>query len=176
MTSNPRTLVLSWGNPGRGDDGLGPALTNMIGDRVGAGTSVGSDYQLQIEDAAEAACFDRVVFVDADRAGPEPFSCRRLFPAENGLSFTSHSVTPGALLTLTRELFGREPEAWIVGIRGYDFDTFEETLSLRARTNLAATADYLRHALDDGRFEDRPVAGRRESRCDGRPADPEDVT
>ncbi|MCP4201466.1 MAG: hydrogenase maturation protease [bacterium] len=172
---NFRTLVLGWGNPGRGDDGLGPALAGIIEAQADDGLTVESDYQLQVEDAAEIARHDRVVFVDADRSGPEPFSCRRLAPAETGLSFTSHSVSPEALLKLTGELFGREPETWLVGIRGYDFDTFDETLSPRARANLAATAGFLSDALRDGCFEERPGPGRSESTCGGRPADSEDV-
>ncbi len=170
---NSRTLVLGWGNPGRGDDGLGPALAGIIEAQAGDGLTVESDYQLQVEDAAEIARHDRVVFVDADRSGPEPFSCRRLAPAETGLSFTSHSVSPGALLKLAGELFGKEPEAWLVGIRGYAFDTFDETLSSRACVNLAATADFVRSALHDGRFENLPGPGQRESTWGGRAADPE---
>ena len=151
------TLVLGWGNPGRGDDGLGPALAELLGERA-PGVEVDSDYQLQVEDAAECAASRRVIFVDADRSGPEPFSCRRLTAATSGLSFTSHSVSPAGLLALTRELFGREPEAWVVGVRGYEFDSFHEGLSRRARANLDAAADYLSSALRAGRLEEVPPA------------------
>ena len=92
------TLVLGWGNPGRGDDGLGPALAELLGEGAPAGVEVESDYQLQVEDAAEVAGSERVIFVDADRTGPEPFSCSRLAPATSASSFSSHSVSPGGLL------------------------------------------------------------------------------
>ncbi len=141
------TLVLGWGNPGRGDDGLGPALTELLEERLPGRIEVESDYQLQVEDAADCAGHRRVVFVDADRSGPEPFSCRRLEAADSPLSFSSHSVSPGGLLAITRELFGSEPEAWVVGVRGYEFDEFHEGLSGRARANLEAAADYLSDAL-----------------------------
>jgi hydrogenase maturation protease len=150
------TLVLGWGNPGRGDDGLGPALAELLGERAIAGVEVESDYQLQVEDAADCARHERVIFVDADRSGLEPFSCRRLAPTTSALSFSSHSVSPGGLLALTRELFGREPEAWLVGVRGYEFDSFHEGLSRRARTNLNAAADYLGSALRTGRLGEVP--------------------
>ena len=152
------TLVLGWGNPGRGDDGLGPALAELVGERAAGRVDVESDYQLQIEDAAQCAGHRRVIFVDADRSGPEPFSCRRLAPAASGFGFTSHSIAPSGLLALTRRLFDREPEAWLVGVRGYDFDTFHEGLSRRARANLAAAADYLSAALAAGRLEEVPRA------------------
>jgi hypothetical protein len=59
-------------------------------------------------------------------------------------------------LALTRELFGHQPEAWLVGVRGYEFDSFHEGLSQRARANLAAAADYLRSALRTGRLDEVP--------------------
>ena len=151
-----RTLVLGWGNPGRGDDGLGPALAELLGERELGGIEVDSDYQLQVEDAAECASHERVVFVDADRTGPEPFSCRRLAPSTSGMSFSSHSVSPGGLLALTRQLFGREPEAWLVGVRGYEFDSFHEGLSRQARANLTAAVDYLGPALRAGQLAEIP--------------------
>jgi hydrogenase maturation protease len=152
------TLVLGWGNPGRGDDGLGPALTGLLDERLAGRVDTESDYQLQVEDAAECAQHRRVIFVDADRVGVEPFSCRRLAPATARLSFSSHSVSPGGLLALTRELFGHEPEAWLVGVRGYRFDSFHEGLSRRASANLTAAADYLCAALDHGRLREVPPA------------------
>jgi len=147
MTVSPRTLILGWGNPGRRDDGLGPALVHLVANRSIDGLTLETDYQLQIEDAADVARFERVIFVDADRCGPEPFSCRRIAPADSGLGFSSHSVSPEALLALTRDLFDRQPEAWLLGIRGYEFDELQEGLSPRAEENLSAAAMYLTSSL-----------------------------
>ena len=150
--SAPRTLVLAWGNPGRGDDGLGPAFADLLGAYAGFSLTVDSGYQLQVEDAAEIARHDRVLFVDADRAGEGPFRFQRLAPAAGVPSFTTHSVAPGELLGLARSLFGAEPEAWLLGIRGYHFDEFVEELSAPARANLAAAAGFVREAIRDGAF------------------------
>ncbi len=154
MTAAPKTLLLAWGNPGRGDDGLGPAVARWAAEESREGLTVESDYQLQIEDAAEVARHDRVVFVDADRAGPGPFSCSRVRPAQSGLGFTSHSVSPAALLALSRQLFGHAPEAWLVAIRGYDFDRFDESLSSGARANLAEATRFLDAALPNGSLDE----------------------
>jgi hydrogenase maturation protease len=150
------TLVLAWGNPGRLDDGLGPAFAERATGWLLRDVVVQSDYQLQVEDAHEAALYQRVVFVDADRTGPEPFRFERLRPLESGIGFSTHSVSPGAVLALARDLFGAEPEAWLVGIRGYTFDEFGERLSDRARANLDAAANYLQRALNSGNFENPP--------------------
>ncbi len=158
MKVSPKTLMLGWGNQGRRDDGLGPELIRVLGRRSLPGLTLDSGYQLQVEDAYEVARYPRVIFVDADRAGPEPFSFRRLLPAAQSLGFSSHSVTPGGLLALTRELFGRLPEAWLLGIRGYELDCFDENLSAPARKNLDAAVDFVVAAFEAGHFDEMPAA------------------
>ncbi len=176
MSARRGVLLLAWGNPGRGDDGLGPALAaRVLEDQRFEGLRVESDYQLCIEDAAEIARHDCVLFVDADRAGPGPFSWRRLEPTDSGLSFSSHSVTPGALLALSGQLFGREPTAWLLGIRGYEFDAFEEGLSPRAQENLAAAVAFLGDAHRSGRLGSAPRLRDRQPGSDGRRGEREDA-
>jgi hypothetical protein len=51
------------------------------------------------------------------------------------------------VLALAKDLFGAEPETWLLGIRGYEFNEFGEGLSARAATNLAAAMDWARGAL-----------------------------
>ena len=147
-------LLIGFGNPGRLDDGLGPALAERIERLALANVTADSDYQLTVEDAAEAARHDVVIFADADVGGPEPFYVRRLSPSGGTLSFSTHSVTPAAVLTLARELFRAEPEGYLLGIRGYEFDEFGERLSEGAAENLEAAATYLAAALESGKIEE----------------------
>jgi len=147
-------LVIGFGNPGRLDDGLGPALAARIETLGLPNVTVDSDYQLTVEDAAEAARHDVVIFADADVGGPEPFYVRRLSPSGGTLSFSTHSVTPAAVLTLARELFRSEPQGFLMGIRGYEFNEFGERLSERAMENLEAAATSLAAALETGRIEE----------------------
>jgi hydrogenase maturation protease len=143
-------LLIGYGNPGRLDDGLGPELARRIEKRNLPGVTVDANYQLSVEDAAEAAKADVVIFADADTTGPEPFSVRRIRGGDRPLSFSSHSVAPDAVLALARDLFGREPEAWLVGIRGYAFDEFGERLSDGAKRNLDAAVEHLTAAIENG--------------------------
>ncbi|MEO8195881.1 MAG: hydrogenase maturation protease [Thermoanaerobaculia bacterium] len=154
------TLVLAWGNPGRRDDGLGPSFASAVGALGLPRVAVESQYQLQVEDAMQLAAFRRVWFVDADRCGDEPFLVRRVEPEAGGIGFTSHSISPGRLLALARDLFGAEPEAWLMGIRGYDFDRFGEGLSPRARANLALAVDFARDALGEDEVGGEGTAAR----------------
>ncbi len=148
MTRAATTLILGWGNPGRVDDGLGPAFIEAISKLAPPGIVLDSDYQLTVENAAEVARYDRVLFVDADRCGPEPFTMTKLEPCVSGVSFSTHSVTPGAVLSLCRDLFDAAPEAWVLGIRGYEFDRFGEGLSPGARVNLDRAVDFIRTSFE----------------------------
>ena len=155
MTPAPTTLILGWGNPGRGDDGLGPAFVDAFARLALPGVVVDADYQLTVEDSEEVARHRRVVFVDADRRGSAPFRMRRVRPGTPALGFSTHSVAPASVLTLSRDLFAREPEAWLLGIRGYAFDEFGEGLSNGARDNLARAVEFLRAPVESGSFRSR---------------------
>lgn len=141
-----RILLIGYGNPGRLDDGLGPALVEAIEAMQVPGVSVDSDYQLTVEDAKAAADHEVVVFADADMAGPEPFSFRRVEPVA-ALSFSSHSVSPGTVVGLARELFGSDVRGYVLGIRGYEFNEFGESLSPRAKANLAEAIRFMERTL-----------------------------
>src|SRR5437660_7041604 len=119
-----RILVLGYGNPGWQDDGLGPAAAEAL-QRLGIpGMAVENNYQLNIEDAADAAEHACVLFLDAAVSGPEPFQVREVWPAGE-VAFTSHIVKPEVILAICRKHFGRAPRAWLVGIRGYEFELQE---------------------------------------------------
>ena len=149
-----RVLLIGFGNPGRLDDGLGPALACKLENAGLRGLTVESNYQLTVEDAAAVAEHDTVLFVDADIAGPEPFWVKRIRPASRDLGFSTHSIEPRAVLALARDLFHAEPEAWLMGVRGYEFNEFGEKLSPKARANLAAALDYVTSAVREGAFRE----------------------
>jgi len=160
-----KVLVIGYGNPGRLDDGLGPALAARLEALELPGVTVDADYQLTVEDAAAVAAHDVVVLVDADTSGAGPFHFERLAPTPR-LGFSSHSVSPGALLALAEDLFGARPEAWALGIRGYDFNEFGERLSERAQANLEAATAFVVNALHSRAFRRTPDELARSSEAD----------
>jgi hydrogenase maturation protease len=141
----PRVLVLGYGNPGRQDDGLGPALAAEIEVLGWPGVTVCDNYQLVIEDAVDIAEHDVVWFVDAARDGCEPCEARRLSPAFD-VTFSSHLVKPETLLAIAEQYYGKSPEAWLLGIRGYEFE-FLEGLTDRASSNLAVALALIRDRI-----------------------------
>jgi hydrogenase maturation protease len=145
-------LLIGYGNPCRQDDGLGPAVAAAMEAARIPGLEVDSDYQLQVEDAHAMAGREVVVFADADATGREPFSFRRVEPG-GAESFSTHSVRPPAVVGLARDLFGSRARAYLLGIRGYEFEMYEEKLTDKAAANLEAALGFLEPMLRTGAFE-----------------------
>jgi len=142
-----RVFVLGYGNPGRLDDGLGPAFAERIRALGIPGVTTDVDYQLNVEDAAALAEQDLILLADASVDAPEPFSLQPLKPESSGLGFSSHSLSAGALLGMTAELFDAHPAAFLLGIRGHEFNAFGEQLSERAQANLNAAIAHIEPLL-----------------------------
>ncbi len=142
-----KILILGYGNPGRQDDGLGPALIKALEDKgVDAGDGVNnvtldSDYQLNIEYALDLAKNDVVIFVDASVTAGEPFEFTEIGPSEE-VSFTTHSMSAESLLGLTSDLMETPLKAYQLAIRGYSFE-FEEGLTAEARNNLTDAVNFI---------------------------------
>lgn len=150
-STEPGILVIGFGNPGRADDGLGPALAEALLERDLAGVDVRIDYQLAVEHAADVAAARVVIFVDATvDPGCRPFALERLHP-EPGLDFTSHALAPARVLALAGELFGASPTAWLLTIGGECFDPFREGLSATGRANLEGALEFVLGMLPAGR-------------------------
>jgi hydrogenase maturation protease len=144
----PRILVLGYGNPGRQDDGLGPAVAAGIDGLGWANVTAYDNYQLTIEDALDVAAHEIVWFVDAAKTGPTPYVVQGLSPAAT-IEFTSHIVRPEAVLAIARQCYGAAPQAFLLAVRGYGFE-FVEALTPAAADNLNAALAMLTeriHAL-----------------------------
>ena len=136
------TLVIGYGNPGRGDDGLGPALADRLAAMRLPGVEVLVDFQLKPEHALRLADSRRVIFADAAMNLSAPFRLSPLAPAETG-DMTSHAMPPGVLLALARDLVGARPEAHVLAIGGEAFGQMHDGLSATARRNLDAALAHL---------------------------------
>ena len=145
-------LVIGYGNPGRQDDGLGPALAEAVERLRLPGVTVETDYQLTVEDAAAAAAHRYVVFADASVKGREPFDFRPVHP-EAHTSFSTHSLEPEVVLALARDLFRADTRGYALGIRGYRFNEFGERLSDEAQDNLATALRFIVPVLTNCTFD-----------------------
>ena len=130
-----KILLFGYGNPGRGDDALGPELVARIAHLQLDDVECQSDMQLQIEHVTDMVGCERILFVDADMSCTEPF-CFSEISARKDDSYTSHAMTPVALLHAYRQVYVEDaPPAFLLRIRGYDF-ALGDRLSDRASIHL----------------------------------------
>jgi hydrogenase maturation protease len=126
----PAVLVIGYGNPQRGDDGVAWKVLDSL-----RATHPRPDapplhlkrvHQLTPELAEPASRARAVIFVDA-RANAQPgtVSCEPVRPAANSTSLT-HSLSPQAVLLYAERLFGRVPRAAVVTVGGTAFEHGEE--------------------------------------------------
>jgi hydrogenase maturation protease len=131
----PRSLlVIGFGSTIRSDDGLGPALVGRVGDS-GTGFDVISAHQLDFDMIEAVHAHDVVLFVDASRDGTAgDVRCRRVACDPAG-AILAHHLTPQALLTVVRQLWGSAPEAWLITVTGESF-ALGDRLSSRLEVRL----------------------------------------
>ena len=140
-----RVLVIGYGNPGRRDDGLGPRLAETVAGWEVPGVDAAWDYQLNVEHAADVARAGVVLFIDAAREADEPFGLYRTGPS-GATHFSTHSMPPEAVLDTCREVYGAVPPAFILALKGDDFEMGED-LTPAAETRLARAEEFLRAVL-----------------------------
>lgn len=146
------TLLIGYGNPAHGDDGLGQVFAEHMAERRLEGLSVQADYQITADHALDMAQHDCVVFADALLTGDAPFEFGEIIdPKPETLG--SHSVSPSAALALCSLLFNAEPRTFVLGIRGEKFGDIAEGLSTTAITNLGQAEVFFERwytSIDDG--------------------------
>jgi hydrogenase maturation protease len=145
----PPSLVFGWGNLSRGDDALGPLFIEQLREAWSADSGVEclEDYQLQIEHALDLVGRQRVLFVDASLTCPAPFEVTPLRAVQDA-SFTTHAMSPQALLQVYQQLRGEAPPpCTLLAIRGESFELGEPP-SAAALANLAAALTWAHTWLD----------------------------
>lgn len=137
----PALLVLGWGNLSRGDDALGPlcvaALREQLPAQLRDQIEFLDEYQLQVEHALDLVGRARVLLIDASLDCAAPFHVSTPQPRRDS-SFTSHALSPEALLQVFADLQGHAPPpATLLAIRGEAFE-LGEPMSAAAQTHLDA--------------------------------------
>jgi hydrogenase maturation protease len=145
------TLIFTYGNPSRGDDGLGTAMFELLEhdkqcshelDKVDLLT----DYQLQIEHSLDLEHRECVLFIDASISAEAPYEFHQLQP-ERDISYTTHAMSPVSVLDVYQQINQRKPPpSYVLTIRGYEFG-LGQALSEQAELNLQQGYDFIRQLL-----------------------------
>jgi hydrogenase maturation protease len=144
-------LIYGYGNPGRQDDGLGNAFVDKFEEWVKIkgweGFTFDSNYQLNIEDAEAIRDKDLVIFVDASTEDIEDFILTPVSESSK-VAFTTHAATPGYIVKLCTDLFSKNPAAYLLHIKGYQWD-FKEGIGEKAMANLELAMNAMKEKLAD---------------------------
>jgi hydrogenase maturation protease len=149
--TTPRVLVIGFGNPIRGDDALGPLVAERLAEKQNTGSWPAPDVEVLVrhsltpELASDLAAVARAVFLDAAVDGPVgAVVCRAVAPSPAGPVPDPHCSDVAGLLALTRQLYGRAPEAFLVSFRGVCFDFADRRLSPSVAAAVDAMAETAR--------------------------------
>jgi hydrogenase maturation protease len=113
-------LVIGYGNPLRGDDGVGwHAVEGLVRDGAIGDTRALTRHQLTPELAADVAGATAVVFVDARADDGGAVRVDLVVPEAGAPGVPgawTHHMTPGALVAMAGDLYGHTPRAWLVTV------------------------------------------------------------
>jgi len=148
MRKKEKIIILGFGNPDRGDDGVAWHVLAGIAKRFGQplayeGIESGLvnlskdihlwfNLQLIPEVAEELAAYQQAIFIDAHTAEiKEEIKISPIEPEFQNSPFTHH-LTAASCLSLSKTLYGKYPKSILVSIRGYDF-SFSHDLSQKTK-------------------------------------------
>ena len=144
MSALPPILLFGYGNPGCGDDALGPLLLEAIAAQDLPGVECQTDMQLQVEHITDLVGREYVLFMDADMSCAAPYVVEQL-TAQQDSSYTSHAMSPAAVLHAFRQVYGVDaPPAYLLHIRGYAFE-LGDALTEPAAQNLRVALAWVQH-------------------------------
>ncbi|MFH2012453.1 MAG: hydrogenase maturation protease [Pseudomonadota bacterium] len=156
-----RTLVIGYGNLDHADDGVAYHVINALRRRLGQeilsedmtgleglGGEIDSIFLSQLipELMDVLSDYDQVVFVDAHvYDNVDNLYCTPVTQDYTTPTF-SHNITPQMLLAFLKKLYDREPNGYLVSIRGYDFD-FHCSLSVDTKALVEPAVEYIQSRL-----------------------------
>ncbi len=153
-----RTIhILGYGNPMRGDDGLGQACIRLLERDSLPGVELSEKIQLLAEDAYEISAADTVIFVDASTITDAPFSFYEITPRYSS-SFASGIIPAESVLALCMEFFNSDIRAYMLAIRGYYWE-MREGLTDQAGKNLSDAYHFLSSWIAGDKLLHEPEAG-----------------
>lgn len=142
-------LVFAVGNESRGDDALGPFLLRRLQAEAECQAEFLEDFQWQVEHVTDLHGRKAILFVDADVSCADPFELSEIGASQDN-SFSTHAMSPAALLHAYRQFYAVEPPpAFVLRIRGHGFE-LGSSLSDEAENNLAGALQAAHSWLAQG--------------------------
>jgi hydrogenase maturation protease len=131
-------LIIGYGSELRGDDAAGRLAARRLAERGYRALDV---HQLTPELAENVAAARLAIFLDAHQdVAPGEIVTQVVEEGVMKSGALEHHASPSSLLRLAREVYGRAPKAWLIGMGGSDFEVGER-LSAAAEAAIRAAVD-----------------------------------
>lgn len=119
----PRKLIIGYGNPLRGDDGVGwKAASTLAATIPSEAARVLTVHQLTPELAEPVSQAELVIFIDASALGrPGTWKCEEVKSQSTCTNSLAHSFDASALLAYSRAIFNATPRALLISVVGESF-------------------------------------------------------
>lgn len=141
-----QALVIAYGNPLRGDDGLAWAVAEKLRTIMPKSARLLCVQQLSPELADSISKTRIVLFVDATAEGNAgDVHCETVTPSAEPTRFWHH-IGPGEVLALARELYAASPHGFLLTVHGEQFN-YGYVLSAAARDAIPQAVDEVRSLL-----------------------------
>ncbi len=147
------TLIIAFGNRLRGDDGVGPAVGDIVQTWQMPGVRVLIVHQLVPELIEDMKNARRILLVDA--AADIPDNAVSIVLPQRERHPLGHHETPANLLALLQAIENRVPSAWLLRISAISFDhgqPLSQAGAVNARKALVWIRDWLAQGESQRRF------------------------
>lgn len=127
--TNFRVLIIGFGNPLRGDDGVGWQAAERLERSLRSRVEVLTCHQLTPELSDPIAHSGLTIFIDACATTPAgQVDCQAVSATQQTSHSLNHSTSPAALLRSAHTIFGHAPQAFVITVGGESFG-YSEKLS-----------------------------------------------
>ena len=123
MSDDPmHALVLAYGNPMRGDDGVAWVIANLLGPIMPEPVRVECVQQLSPEHADSVRENDLVIFIDAAKGGVAGEISYMPVTAQAEPTRFWHHIGPAEILALAKQLYAATPQAVLFTVQAEQFN------------------------------------------------------
>jgi hydrogenase maturation protease len=151
--NNAGVLVVGFGNPLRGDDGVGCSAAGLLAaDPRLEGATILARHQLTPELATDIASASLVVLIDAsvDDGAAGSVAVRSIQPRRDSPLSWSHHLDPAALAGLADALYDHVPPMVLISVTGAEF-TGADRLSPAVQRVLREVVERVARAVQEHR-------------------------
>jgi len=149
MLNKPYILIYGYGNPGRQDDAAGLMLTENIENwskQNNLPIECYYNYQLNIEDSYKIKNYKLTIFVDST-INEEIYNFNfTKISASPDYDFSTHIIKPQYLLYLTETLFDYKIEAYVLEIKGYQWELMQQPTE-NVYKNIEFATEFLKNFI-----------------------------